>query len=324
MSSANLQVTIVSGVLRSDPPAPQTGTGPEAIELPVRRWLPRFGFVATFSIRAALGLWKAVRSSDVVHVSFARDMLPAFTAACCVLTRTPWVAQSHGMLTARTSHFHRALDIVVRPILRTAKTVIALTPNEARELKEWDSLAPPIRVIPNPLVANVAVPPRAKDVDALFIARIHDRKRPLDFIGAAKVANDNGWSEKYELVGPVQMDQSILTAALRAAPNATHSGAVRPESVPAQLARARVFVLTSSNEPWGNVLVMALAMGIPCVVTASSALAPALANAHAALVVPDGDRLAIATAVHRITSEPALSAVLSDAGRNFFNNQLSN
>ena len=61
-------------------------------------------------------------------------------------------------------------------------------------------------------------------------------------------------------------------------------------------------MLTSEAEPWGNVLAIAVTLGVPVVLTASSALAGSLAGDPGVHVVPDGDADAIASAVHAAVS----------------------
>ena len=84
--------------------------------------------------------------------------------------------------------------------------------------------------------------------------------------------------------------------------NVTYEGNIPGNTVARRVARSRVFVLPSLNEPWGNVLVTALSIGIPVVVTRSAALAHEIQDGGVGIVVPDCDGVAIANAVHEVIS----------------------
>jgi glycosyltransferase involved in cell wall biosynthesis len=71
--------------------------------------------------------------------------------------------------------------------------------------------------------------------------------------------------------------------------------------------------LTSKDEPWGNVLVAAISLGKPVVVTASSALAEIVKKYDAGLVVADGDSTAISNAVHHLLEEENYDAYSRNA-----------
>jgi glycosyltransferase involved in cell wall biosynthesis len=129
---------------------------------------------------------------------------------------------------------------------------------------------------------------------------LEPRKRVSDFVEARRIAHARGWDEVYEVVGPDQGDGDAVTAAVASTPGLLYRGAVQASEIDAILSTAGVFVLTSSNEPWGNVLVAALARNIPVVVTRSAALAEEIEQSRLGLVVPDKSPAAVAEAVHQI------------------------
>ncbi|MDT0211473.1 glycosyltransferase [Curtobacterium sp. BRD11] len=267
--------------------------------------IARLGTPSVFSFRAACSLLRAVKRAGVVHISLAREPLPTLALLLALLLRKPVVAQPHGMLTSRSSIQHRILDLVLGPLIRRADVTLALTNKERTDLERRFSLRPgSIVVLGNPLLRGVVapnpdnsrqVPPR---LEALFLARLHARKRVGVFADAAATALELGWPEQYALIGP---DQGELQAALdRQLPNLRYEGTLPPSEVPARLTRAGVFVLTADAEPWGNVLVAALSSGVPVVVSESSALADTIRAHGAGIVTPDGEVGAVATAIHQI------------------------
>lgn len=102
-----------------------------------------------------------------------------------------------------------------------------------------------------------------------------------------------------------------------------YAGAVSSKEVLDRVDRADAFVLTSANEPWGNVLVSALSLGVPVVVAESAALSGLIRRYGAGLVVPDGDAQALRTALETLfgdddyytrCSEAALALVRENMG----------
>lgn len=295
-------ITVLAGSFLDDAPK-VNHTSVNFVTRPVRSLFMRSGFAGCISLALCAELVRQVRRADVVHVSYARELVPMLAAAATLLYRKPLVVQPHGMLTARTSRLHRVIDIAARPLYKRAKRVIALTRVEAALLDSWAGTYDVRRIVvlgnPLPYAMNAAVEMRPAG-RALFIARLEPRKRVCDFIEARKVAYDRGWSDVYEVVGPDQGDGEAVRAAAQSLPGLEYRGAVPATELDAILSRAGAFVLTSENEPWGNVLVAALVRGVPVVVTRSAALADEIEKNHMGLIVSDGHPEEVAEAVHRV------------------------
>lgn len=86
--------------------------------------------------------------------------------------------------------------------------------------------------------------------------------------------------------------------------------------VPALMAAADVFALTSTWEARALVVQEAMASGLPVVATAVGGLPDLLGPTG--LLVPPGDAPALAAGVHRLLTEPVLAADLAAAGRTRF------
>jgi len=74
-------------------------------------------------------------------------------------------------------------------------------------------------------------------------------------------------------------------------------GAMRPEDLKVPLSAADVFVLASSNEGWANVLLEAMACGLPVVTTDVGGNAEVLCRPELGIVVPFGDRAVLCSAL---------------------------
>lgn len=323
VASERCSVSLLYGTLRGEEP----DTSDEA---PIVRQVSEYvrlrrgslTWVLGMSPRLARATLREVRAADVVHVSMSREALPILATALALLLRRPVIAQPHGMLTSRSSRRHQILDLMVRPLVRRSSRVVALTTVEKDQLMDLYEL-PSFRVVcvGNPLVTALPETERPPEFDALFLGRIHDRKRPDVFIEAARHALVSGWSEHYAFVGPLQVDAADFEAAVASTPNLDWLGPVPRDEVGRTLLRGRVFVLPSHAEPWGNVLVAALALGRPCVVTRSAALSTRLGDAGT--VVPDDDPQELARAVHDLVTDAAAYERASNAARQLYREEFS-
>jgi glycosyltransferase involved in cell wall biosynthesis len=318
-------VRALYGVERGDEPTIPRTPGLTPVPVPVRALLRRWPFSSLVSVAALRQIWRQAGHADAVHVSIAWDLLPAAAAVIALLRRRRLVLQPHGMLTT-TSARSRLLDAPPGALLRRADRIIALTEREAHALADRYGVdLDRVTVLGNPVdpEATDQERPSAPAGEALFLARLHPRKRPEDFVGAARRADAAGWPDRYLMIGPDGGMLERLRPNIDSLGNLEYAGPVPAAEVAGRVARAGVFVLCSEDEPWGNVLISALAMGVPCVLTASCALADDLGRRGAAIVVPDRDPQALATAVHDVLASSELQETLGRAGRAFVEDVLS-
>jgi len=92
-------------------------------------------------------------------------------------------------------------------------------------------------------------------------------------------------------------------------------GPMSEADVRGELEAAHVFVLSSDTEALGIVLVEAMAMRVPVVTTAVGGTTELVRDGDNGLAVPPGDPVAIAAAIRRIATDPALAERFSAAGR---------
>lgn len=87
------------------------------------------------------------------------------------------------------------------------------------------------------------------------------------------------------------------------------------DDVPAALQALDVVVHASTDEPFGRILIEAGAAGLPVVAYGSGAVPEIIVHEETGLIVPTGDRAALATALVRLVRNAALLHHLADAGR---------
>jgi len=87
------------------------------------------------------------------------------------------------------------------------------------------------------------------------------------------------------------------------------------EDVPAVMNALDVFVLPSHEEPFGIVVLEAMAAARPIVATAAGGVPDIVRDGREALLVPPRDAEAMAAAIHRLLAEPDLAAALGRAAQ---------
>jgi L-malate glycosyltransferase len=93
------------------------------------------------------------------------------------------------------------------------------------------------------------------------------------------------------------------------------TGYVEPDAVPDQLARMRVFVLSSDNEGLPNAVLEAAAAGLPIVATAVDGVKDIFVDRHDALLVEPGDVEQLASAIRSVLEDLDCARALSRAAR---------
>ena len=305
VSSTAHRSVLLAGYLEGDRPH----THDSLVEIDfsrVRRMFPSPGFTGLASWAVTKAIISNSRLSELIHISMSREIIPLTALLVARLLRKPLVLQPHGMLTTRSTVLFRFTNRLLGLLMGKRALFLALTESEARELRAAFGLHIHVQVLGNPL------PPEVRRVDlsitadaisdAVFIARLHPRKRVGVFVEAARESARRGWASKYSVVGPDGGDIALVTGIT--AENFAYEGAMRADQIVDRLLRTRVFVHTADNEPWGNVLVTAIALGIPVVVPESTALASTIRETGAGIVVPDSDAAAVAEAVNHLISDP--------------------
>jgi glycosyltransferase involved in cell wall biosynthesis len=294
-------------------PAPAEIEGVPAHLFRVRRVLPGPRFAGLLSGDMLRWLRAHGRSFDVAHLHLARDLIPLSAGWLLRRAGVPYAVQTHGMVTPDPRPSARLIDAVAT--LRTMHRATArfvLTDAERSAVGELLGDPDTTRHLPNGVESPASARPGPRPgpaSDVLFLARLHPRKRVLDFAAAAERLLGEGLDATFSVVGPDEGDLAPLRAFLDERPalagRLRYEGAMGHDEAMARMARAGVYVLPSVDEPFPMTLLEALALGVPSVCTTSCGLAPALAADGAALVVRPG--------VDGITD--ALRTLLSDDRR---------
>jgi len=286
---------------------------------PVRGVVPGMRFSGLFSPALVAWLRRNARTCDVGHLHFARDLVPLSAGAVLRRAGVPFLTQTHGMVVPDARPHIRALDrALTLRLLRDAAVRFVLTDAEEAALDTLLGTPGMTQRLPNGVeLPDVASVPQ-KPLDVLFMARLHPRKRVMDFALAAEALIAEGHDATFSIVGSDDGDLPHVVQFLAARPELRgrlrYEGPLPHTEALERLGRAGVFVLPSVDEPFPMTLLEALARGVPSVCTNSCGIAGDLSSARAATVIRPG-AVEVAAAVRRLLADPAERARLSRTGR---------
>ncbi|HWX85082.1 MAG TPA: glycosyltransferase [Xanthobacteraceae bacterium] len=273
-----------------------------------------------------------IAGADVVHLHSA-FLWPTWRAArLSHKRRIPYVVSPRGMVVKKLiASRHRLIKsawiaLIERANLEQASAIHATSAIEAAEIKKFGWRLPPIAVVPNgvdaidetarrdapsadiaalaahqPLVLFFGRLARVKGLDRLLRAFAGTRRGTLAIVG-----NDYEGllPELSELVRYLKIDDRV-----RIVPRA-----ISEADKQSMYAAARVFVLPSYSESFGNVVLEAMQHGVPVIVTPEVGAADVVKESGGGLVA-DGDAPSLGAAIDRLTEDVAGSAAMGQAGR---------
>jgi glycosyltransferase involved in cell wall biosynthesis len=237
-----------------------------------------------------------------------------------------WIAFHHGYTQeARRTRIYNELD---RWSLPRAKRVVTVCQAFASELQRKGVPAERLRILRNPI--RVAAP--VSDAERshlreslglndctvlLSVGRLSQEKGHADLLRAVaqmRVAQGAAFGSRLLMVGdgPERSHLAALCADLKLE-DVVHFAGFQPDVRP-YYAIANVFVLPSHSEGSPNVLLEAMAAGVPMVATAVGGLPEVLSDEVNALLVPKQDVAELAKAITRLLDDAQLRRHLVEQG----------
>ncbi|MEA5453400.1 glycosyltransferase [Sinomonas sp. JGH33] len=303
------EVLLAAGARGFDGPLPDEYEG-----IPVRLFsafpsVPGTGFAGLAAPAMLPWLARWARDADVVHVHLARDLVTLPAAVVLGALGVPYVVQTHGMIDSSERRLAAVLDVVAtRRAVRDAQAVLALTARERSDLLEVVPGLPTPELLHNGVPATrLRARPGRSAVDVLFLARLHERKRPLVFVDAAKLLAREFPTARFSLVGPDEGQGDAVRAALAsddADGRIRWEGPLEPGQTLERMAQSSVYVLPASHEPFGMTVVEAMSVGLPVVVLNDCGLAPTVLAAEGEVCGEGAEELV-----------RSIAALLRDPGR---------
>ena len=319
-------VEVVTTDLRRDRPFARGLAGPDAGPAPVRRHRA----VRWASAPHGLGigapgmLADALRTrADIVH-AHAFGYFPTWAGRIVRDVRgVPLVITPHSDAGSGSAASHLYASAVARSTLRRADRVVALTRLEAAGLAGLGVDERRIRVIPNgiDLEEFASLTPRrpaTRPPTVLYVGRLYPEQKGLETLVAAFASIARGHPAQLRLVGEdwgglARVRESAREGGITDRVVAT--GPLERKELLEEYARAEVLVLPSRFEPFGIVLLEAMAAGLPVVASRVGGIPEVVDAGTTGILVPPGQPAPLAEAIASLLDDPARAAQLGAAGR---------
>lgn len=291
--------------------------------------VPGTGFAGLTSPQLLDWLRKVAPTADIVHVHMARDLVTLPAALIAQGSGAKTIVHTHGMIDASDRLLAKPLDaLMTRKALRKAEYILALTELEKQDLLQVDSSLDPgkIQILRNGVpLSDLRADVTADECEVLFLARLQERKRPLEFVRVAQKLAQKYPNSRFTLVGPDEGQGNAVLGKL-AADNADGRirwvGSLPADQTVARMAEAQVYVLPSENEPYGMTVVEAMTVGLPVVVMQDCGLAPEILETGSGLVA-DYSSTGLEETIEELIKSSALRQELGTNGINFVENLCS-
>lgn len=261
----------------------------------------------------ALRRWRP----DVLHVNDHRAMLLAAVAGR--LARVPVVWHVHGSYRSRA--INRFAGILSAKIVVNSKATLAEMPilSErfgAKVVVVYNSLPPIADLSASEVAGDGAIPGTV----VVCGARLHPDKGLDVLVRAASLLLVDHPDLRVVVYGPHQdgyewhhRDLLALRAELGLEEVVSFPGSV--DDPTGAWRDAAVYVQPSRVEPFGLAVLEAMAVGTPVIASATGGLREIIEDGRSGLLVPPEDSAALAAAIDRALTDPALAARLSAGGR---------
>ena len=299
-------------------PAEETIDGYRVHRTPVlRRHIDRCSplEMASFVLSALAPAVRLARrlQPDIVHVYFS---IPTGPVAWVTkrLTGAPYLLSLRGgdvpgFLPGSLTGLHRLVAPLNRLVWRDAAVIVA---NSAglRDLAQ-QSTKKPVEMVPNGVDLQRFCPTAASRQNGalrvLFAGRLVRQKGADYLIRAVEQLIRNAQAD-IELVivgdGPEEPALRQLTQQLSLTQRVHFAGWVGRDDMPGHYRSADLFVLPSFEEGMPNVVLEALACGLPVIATNIYGNRELVTHGHNGLLIPPGDSEALAQALLTLTREP--------------------
>lgn len=288
------------------------------------RKLPGLGFAGMSGQGLSHALTLEAPRIDVAHVHLARDLVTLPAVRRLRRAGVPYVVQPHGMIDKSSHLLAGPIDSwETKAALRGASSVLVLTRQEESALSD---LLGGLRIeqISNGINASEFPADSPRDIDVLFLARLHPRKRPRAFVEMAVILGRDFPDACFVIAGADEGAGRETQQAIDAAGMGERLrwiGAVAPDQTDALLARSKVFVLPSVGEVFPMTLLEAFRAGTPSVVTHSLGVADDAAQ-YGAIRVTDGTPRQLADAVSELLSDASAVEATRRGGYAFLRDRL--
>jgi glycosyltransferase involved in cell wall biosynthesis len=280
------------------------------------------------------GRWARACGADLLHGHGLR-LAPLFAAAS-VAARLPLVITLHNLV-PRPDALSPAALLALRIAFFRARRVIAVSEAVAASARAAGIFVPsaPHRrrasqmlvVVPNGVDATRFAfaaqqrqrtrkpSPEGSGPVALCVARLSPEKDVGGFLEAAALVAGRLATARFWIAGDGPLLPTLRHQVRQLGLEGRADLLGRRDDIPALLAAADLLCLPSREEGLGLAALEAMAAGLPVVATRVGGLAEVVEDGKTGLLVPPGDRAALANALRELLSDAPRSLAMGKAGR---------
>ncbi len=326
LTEAGVTTEVFATDLLTDIPLRRLGNGGPPFSFTVRRFravkildLPHgLGIVAPSMFPGVLA-----HRPDLIHAHAYGHFATVVGSLARLFQGIPLVVTPHSD-PGRPSLAKRFFDFVVPALtLRPAQRVIALTRVEAEYLRGLGVAEERIRVIPNGVNLGEfeGMGPRLRPggpPTLLFVGRCYPQQKGLEYLVRAMALLPPHAGARLRIVGEDwggAAQALSLARALGVGDRVTYSGPLGRGELLQAYAEADILVLPSLFEPFGIVLLEAMATGLPVVASRVGGVPEVMEDGKTGFLVQPGNARALAEALDLLLSDPALRRRMGRAGR---------
>jgi len=297
---------------------PHTVTDTNLIVLYLKSWeVAR----TTIIFGLPVALWR-IPAGTVVQVETAIAFVPEVTALVCRMRGIPYIARvpldSPGHSRIRNAILSIYQRSVLRWVYKGAAAVIVLTNDDVKlMIKKYHIESSSIRIIPNATDFEPLVNPRpgfSSPLRLIFAGRVARQKNlPLLLTSMRYFIDEFGLPLHLDLIGDGEDMPTVrkLISELELANDVSLKGYVGGRDLELLYEQADVFVMTSTHESFPQVLLEAMAKGLPVVASSIHGVRTVVQDGVTGLLVDRPDERSFASAFYRLISEPGLHRELS-------------
>ena len=290
----------------------------------VRKGLRNKLLAVCYLVAGTWAIWRLCQRErfDIIHVHWPLPhfLFGYFAARAC---RAPTVITFHGAELMAVRHGMKPLRPFLRWAVAQADAITANSTHTVRAIQELVNR--PVHIIPYgaevselPALGTTTSGP---EKHILFVGRLVERKGVRYLIEAAQLLAQQ-LPIKVDIVGSGPEGPALreLTNRLGLTDTVIFHGQVPAQELHRHYARCDVFVLPAvidskgDTEGLGVVIIEALNYRKPVVASAVGGITDLVQNERTGLAVPPQDSPALAQALHRILTDPALARRLAEAG----------
>lgn len=293
---------IFSGALRGSEPNPKDGLS-ESFVL-VKPIIKRLPVSTLWSWGLLAPLTQQIKRADVVHIHFARDLVPYLAAFLSILNRKSFVTQTHGMIMSDGRLSTRLTDFLfTRKLIKKSRVNLVLSETELSAVLAL-GIKSPCKVLPNGIAVSVNLKERIEPTNRIaFCSRLEKRKGVGKFIELADSFRNAGIN--FEIYGPDGGELEFVQSEVKSRNLSNileYKGSLQPDEVQRVLTEIDLLVLPSKDEPFPMVILEALAVGTPVSVMPSCGLAAKLKRFESSFVADTEDLCGLNDSLNRQNS----------------------